>query len=100
MIEGLCNSSKLIFDHDKLELRYMDEFFNIEKYLGEIIAVIGLQFNYEKEFLEENEVEYEVFPEPEPVIIKKELDEDGNEIEPPAQQEEEEGENKKPKFKP
>jgi Tfp pilus assembly PilM family ATPase len=42
LIEGFCNASKLIFDQDKLELRYMDEFFNIEKSIGEVAAVIGL----------------------------------------------------------
>ena len=61
-------------------MRYMDEFFNIEKYIGEIIAIIGLQFNYEKEYIEDNEVEYEVFPEPEPVVVKKPVDgEEGEE---------------------
>mmetsp|Transcript_22762 Transcript_22762/g.21964 ORF Transcript_22762/g.21964 Transcript_22762/m.21964 type:complete len:289 (+) Transcript_22762:1990-2856(+) len=100
LIEGFCNSNKLIFDHDKLELRYMDELFNIEKTIGEIIAVIGLQFHYEKEYMEENEIEYEVFPDPEPVVVQQQFDEDGNPIEPEVQQEEQEGENKKPKFKP
>ena len=27
LLEGLCNSGKLIFDNDRLELRYMDELF-------------------------------------------------------------------------
>lgn len=71
LIEGFCNANKLIFDQDKLELRYMDEFFNIEKCIGEIIGIIGLQTNYEKEYIEENEIEYEVFPEPEPVLVQK-----------------------------
>jgi hypothetical protein len=34
LLEGFCNSSKLIFDDDKLELRYMDEFLKIEKTIG------------------------------------------------------------------
>lgn len=75
----------------------MDEFFNIEKSIGEIIAVIGLQFNYEKEYIEDIEIEYEQFPEPEPVVIKKPVDGEEEEEQPPAQEEEEES--KKPKFK-
>ena len=42
MIEGLCNTSKLILDDDRIELRYMDELFMIEKHLGDVAAVIGL----------------------------------------------------------
>lgn len=30
-------------DEDKLEVRLMDEFFAIEKHLGEVKAVVGLQ---------------------------------------------------------
>lgn len=67
LLEGLCNSQKLIFDDDRLELRFMDEFFMIEKNIGEVQAIIGLQFNYEKEHFEEEEIEYEQFPEPPPV---------------------------------
>ena len=44
LIEGLCNSNKLIFDEDKLEIRFMDELFALEKKIGEVIAVVGLQF--------------------------------------------------------
>ena len=97
LIEGFCNSSKFIFDSDKLEMRYMDEFFNIEKSIGEIIAVIGLQFNYEKEYIEDNEIEYEVFPEPEVVVPKKREDGD-EELEdiPPVQDDDDE--KKVPKF--
>jgi hypothetical protein len=36
MIEGFCNTGKLIFDDDRLELRYMDELFSIEKQIGEV----------------------------------------------------------------
>jgi len=41
LIEGFCNSGKLIFDDDRLELRYMDEILMIEKNIGEVQAVIG-----------------------------------------------------------
>ena len=42
LLEGLCNSSKLESDDQRLELRYMDEFFAIEKGIGEVFAVISL----------------------------------------------------------
>ena len=61
MIEGLCNQSKLSNDSDKLELRYMDELFDIEKHIGEVVGVIGLQFNYEQETINEDDIEYEKF---------------------------------------
>ena len=78
----------------------MDEFFNIEKSIGEVVAIIGLQFNYENQQIEERDVRYEEFKVQE--IVKKEpkYDDDGvliPEEEVPA---EEEGEKKAPKFKP
>ena len=78
----------------------MDELFQIEKHIGEVAAIIGLQFQYEKEYIQEDEVEYEVFPEPEvaPVRVYAE----GEEPEESAIQEEaaaEDGENPVPKFK-
>jgi len=70
LLEGFCNSGKLIFDDDRFELRYMDELFMIEKHIGEVQAVIGLQFNSDKEYIEEHEVQYEEFPEPEVAPVK------------------------------
>ena len=50
VIDGLCGSpSVLKNEEDKLELRLMDELFAIEKNLGEIQGVIGLQFKAQKE---------------------------------------------------
>lgn len=66
LIEGLCNSLKLENVEDQLELRFMDEFFSIEAVLGEVKAIIGLQFTEEQEYVREDEIEYEKFPE-EPV---------------------------------
>ena len=43
----------------------MDELFMIEKYLGDVASIIGLQFQLDKDKEDENEIEYEVFPEPE-----------------------------------
>jgi hypothetical protein len=36
LLEGLCNSSKLARDDDRCELRLMDEFFAIERHIGEV----------------------------------------------------------------
>jgi len=65
LIEGFCNSGKLLNENDRLELRFMDELFCIEKNIGDVVAIIGLQFHIEKEFIEENEVVYEEFEEEE-----------------------------------
>ena len=64
LLEGLCNSQKLSVLDDQLELRYMDELFQIEATVGEVAAVIGLQFSSEPEFLSDDQIEYEKFPEP------------------------------------
>lgn len=39
----------------------MDEFFDIEKNVGNVKAIIGLQFNYENEAIDEKDLEYEKF---------------------------------------
>ena len=51
LMEGLCNSAKLESIDDQLQLRYMDEFFNIELIIGEVAAVIGFQYETQSEFL-------------------------------------------------
>lgn len=61
IIEGLCNATRLELDDDRMELRFMDELFAIEQNIGDVQAVIGLQFNSEKEYLDEDDVEYERF---------------------------------------
>ena len=43
MLEGFCNSSKLDSHEDSLQLRFMDEFFAVERCIGEVVGVIGLQ---------------------------------------------------------
>lgn len=90
LIEGLCNSQKLEDIDDQLELRFMDEFFSIEAILGEVKAIIGFQFTEEQEYIREDEIEYEEFPE-EPVKEEKPKAADGEEEEeqPPAEEEEE-----------
>ena len=84
MLEGFCNSGKLINDEDKLELRYMDELFMIEKQVGEVQAIIGLQFNSEKEYIDEDEVEKIVFEEEIVQVAKAQFD--GEEGEEPVEQ--------------
>ena len=44
LLEGLVNSNKLESQEERLELRYMDEFFAIEKNIGEVFSVVSLQF--------------------------------------------------------
>ncbi len=61
LIEGLCNAQRLAGPEDKLELRLMDELFTVERNIGEVQAVIGLQFNSEKEYVDEEDVEWEQF---------------------------------------
>lgn len=89
LIEGLCNSQKLEDIDDQLELRFMDEFFSIEAILGEVKAIIGFQFTEEQEYIREDEIEYEEFPE-EPVKEEKPKAGDGEDEEeqPPAEEEE------------
>lgn len=100
-MEGVCNSSKLIDIEDKLELRFMDELLSIEHYIGEVAAVIGLQFEQELEYIREDQIQYEKFPEPPPVQEKpKPAEGEEEEEEQPPPEDEEEGETKKPAFKP
>jgi hypothetical protein len=98
LVEGLCNSQKLNDVNDQLGLRLMDEFFNIESRLGEVKAVIGLQFTVEEDFIDEKKLQWEEFPEKpvEEVKVKPEGEDDEDE-QPPAEDEDEEGE-KKPVF--
>jgi len=47
LLEGLINSNKLESQEERLELRFMDEFFAIEKNIGEVNSVISMQFDLE-----------------------------------------------------
>ena len=86
MIEGLCNSSKLQSEDDKMEMRLMDEFINVETHIGEVAAVIGLQFTLEAEYINQDEIKYE-------------QGEDAEEAPPKEGEEAEEGEKKAPAYK-
>jgi hypothetical protein len=49
VLEGLCSSAyRLSDEEDRLELRLMDELFAVEKHIGEVQGVIGLQYKAEK----------------------------------------------------
>lgn len=61
LLEGLCNSQKLSQVDDQLELRFMDELFSIETILGEVKAVVGLQYAQEPELEDESTTKYEEF---------------------------------------
>jgi hypothetical protein len=76
----------------------MDEFFSIEAVLGEVKAIIGLQFQEEQEYVREDEIEYEQFPE-EPVKEEKPKAAEGEEEEEEQAPEEDEDGPKKEVFK-
>lgn len=84
----------------------MDEFFLIEKSLGEVSAIVSLTFNKEENYSnDESRLKFEEFPEPEaPPEKEKKFNEEGDEIheeEPPEVPEGEEAEGEKvAKFKP
>lgn len=54
LLEGLCNSTKLSHIDDQLEVRFMDELFNVESIIGEVAAIISLQYTAEQEFISED----------------------------------------------
>ena len=62
ILEGMCNTTKLQETDDQLELRVMDEIMSIERNIGDIAGIIGLQFGYEAETIKEDDIEYEQFP--------------------------------------
>jgi len=61
LLEGLCNNSKLKNENDRLETRCMDEFLDIEKNIGSVKSIIGLQFKLENEIIDTKKIEYEEF---------------------------------------
>ena len=99
LLEGFCNSGRLSSREDSLQLRYMDEFFAIEKCIGEVVGIISLQNEKQPTTFEPDMIEQPVFEEVKKPEEKKEGegDEEGGD-EPPA--EEGEGEAKAPKWKP
>ena len=57
LLEGLINSNKLESPEEQLELRFMDEFFSIEKNIGEVNSVISMQFKVEPTQIKEEQME-------------------------------------------
>ena len=82
LLEGLCNSNKFRGMNERLELRFMDEFFSIKQNIGEVSAVINLTSAEESTYFKIRDDQYE-----EPVIEdvkeekKVEVDENGDPIE-------------------
>lgn len=103
MIEGLCNSGKLACEDAKLNLRFMDEFFQIEKCLGEVTAVVSLTFEKEAMHLE-GDYEKEEFEVPEEAVKEVKPAGEGEDEEEPVEAapdaDGEEGEGKVEKFDP
>jgi SHS2 domain-containing protein len=64
LLEGICNTSKLANEEERLTCREMDEFFMIEKCLGDIEACVSFTYNKEEEYTGTEEgVKFEEFPE-------------------------------------
>ena len=80
----------------------MDELFNIEHIIGEVAAVIALQYHLDPLYISEDQTEYEQFPEPPPVEEKKkpEGDDDGSQADEPPPDDGDGEEKKAPAFKP
>jgi len=72
LLEGLCNSNKLAQEAEQLCLRFMDEFFLIEKILGEVTAIVSLTYAKEENTsADESKLKWEEFPEPEAAPVKE-----------------------------
>lgn len=100
LIEGLCNSTKLVNEDDRLELRQMDELFALEKNVGEVNSIISLLYRLEETQIPEDQKVFEVFEAPPPKEVKP-VKGEGDEDEAPAEEPPaDEAENSKPKFKP
>ena len=98
LLEGFCNSAKLEHESDKLEVRMMDEFFQIEKHLGEVRAVFGLQDELEEQAVDASKVALVEFPAEAEGEKKPVAPAEGDEA--PADGGEEGGEAKAPAFEP
>jgi hypothetical protein len=90
LLEGVCNSGKLANEEDRLGSRGMDEFFMIEKMLGDIEACVSFTYNKEEEYTGTEEgVKFEEFPEE--VVQEKAQPAEGEEGENEGEGEGEEG---------
>lgn len=98
LLEGFCNSSKLESETQRLQLRFMDEFFAIEKNIGEVVGVIGLQNEKEQHVFEVTESMWE---EPQAEEVKEEKPKvEGDDGEEPEEAAADDGEPKAPVWNP
>lgn len=90
LLEGFCKASKLAKEEDKLEVRLMDELFAIDKHLGEVKAVIGLQDAQEStveknvQYIDASSLKKEVKEAPKAEEGEEQPDGEGGEAKPPA----------------
>lgn len=79
----------------------MDEILEIERQLGEVAGIASLQYGGEEPvYINKEDIEYEVFPEPEVIEAPVKVDGEGDDEQPPAPVDEEEDANKPPPFDP
>jgi hypothetical protein len=71
LLEGLCNSTKLSHNSDRLEMRQMDELFALEREIGEVNSIISLAFEEEETAIPEDKIKYEEFEAP--VVVEKKV---------------------------
>jgi len=97
LLEGFCNSGKLDIEEQSLQLRYMDEFFAIEKCVGEVVGVIGLQNEKQPDIFDitPDMIQHPVAEEVKAVVEKKDGDDDEEQAEAPP-----EDAAAKPKWRP
>jgi len=98
-LEGLINSSKLANEDEKLCLRTLDEYNNIEKCLGEVCGIVNLCFKAEPCEIDLSNVEYLKFKAPPPGKKKEGVAAEGEE-EGEGEEKAEKAEEKKPSFDP
>lgn len=98
LLEGFCNSSKLQSETQRLQLRFMDEFFAIERNIGEVVGVIGLQNEKQQTTFEITDEMYEEPVEEETKEEKPKVEGDDEEAQEDAAPEE--GEAKAPTWNP
>ena len=80
LLEGFCGKS-----NDGLEMRLMDEFFLIEKALGDIKAVLSLQYTEEPTTIDTATLPKLEFTETEKEAMKPKAPVEGDGDEPPAE---------------
>lgn len=102
LLEGFGNSAKISGEDDQLALRQMDEFFCIEKCLGEVAGVLNLTYVPECVEVAEEDRKYIEFAAPVVVakVAKPADGEDGEEGEEAGETPAEENAEKVDKFQP